>query len=404
MTLRSAIAAIAALFVTAAAWAHPPTQAVAYVAVAPGGGVDATIAFDPVALLLGKPSDEVTDTEIDGLLARGPQTIDSSLRALQLALLSSIALRADDTRLVAACTAFPSADDLLDWRTRHREKPTAATMAMRLHAQLPPTARTIGIQLPDALGASLFALDRPGLERAVLPLDAGLESPGMDVTMAFAAANPAGEVPPASAPAAVPGAAPAAAAPPADPGTLAVLWRYVVLGFRHIVPDGADHALFVLGLFLLSPRALPLAKQVTAFTAAHTLTLTLAVLGWVHVPAGLVEPAIAGSIAFVAVENLFTTRVGPWRLAAVFLFGLLHGLGFASGLAELGLPAGRLATGIGGFAIGVEAGHLAVIAAAFLLLGWTRSRPWYRTRVQIPCSVAIATVACWWIVTRLAAG
>ena len=180
--------------------------------------------------------------------------------------------------------------------------------------------------------------------------------------------------------------------------------RPAALGFRHIVPEGADHALFVLGLFLLTPHLLPLAKQVTAFTAAHTLTLTPAILGWVHVPAGLIEPAIAASIAFVAIENLFATRVGPWRLAVVFLFGLLHGLGFAAGLAELGLPAGRLATGIGGFAVGVEAGHLAVIAAAFLLLGWTRNRPWYRTRVQVPCSVAIAAVACWWTVARLAAG
>lgn len=400
MTLQRAIAAIAALLLTASAWAHPPTQAVAYVSVSPGGGVDATVAFDPVALLVGKPSDEVTDTEIDAVLSRGPQTLDSSLRALQLALLTSIALRADDTRLVATCTAFPSAEDLADWRARHREKPTAATMAMRLHAQLPAEARTIGIQLPDALGASMFALDRPGLERAVLPLDAGLESPGMDVTMAFtaapdAAAPPAGRAEP-------PAAAPAAA--PSDPGTAAVLWRYVVLGFRHIVPEGHDHALFVLGLFLLTPRALPLAKQVTAFTAAHTLTLTLAVLGWVHVPAGLVEPAIAGSIAFIAIENLFAARAGPWRVAVVFLFGLLHGLGFASGLSALGLPEGRLAVGIGGFAVGVEAGHLAVIAAAFLLLGWTRNRPWYRARVQVPCSVAIAAVACWWTVARLAAG
>jgi hypothetical protein len=143
---------------------------------------------------------------------------------------------------------------------------------------------------------------------------------------------------------------------------------------------------------------------VTAFTAAHTLTLTLAVLGWVRVPAGIVEPAIALSIAFIAIENLFARRVGPWRLAVVFLFGLLHGLGFASGLAELGLPAGQLATGIGGFAVGVEAGHLAVIAGAFLLLGWTRSRPWYRARVEIPCSLAIAAVACWWTVARIAAG
>jgi hypothetical protein len=405
LTIRAALAAATALIAATVAWAHPPTQAVAYVAVARGGSVDVTLAFDPVALLVGKPSAEVTDTEIDALLSRPRTTLDSSLRALQLVLLTSIALRTGDERLVATCTSFPSTEELIDWRARHREKPTAATMALRLHAQLPPDARTLGIQLPDALGASLFALDRPGLERAVLPLDAGLESPGMDVAMAWA---------PGAGQDAAPGATPAAGTPtpaaraadatPHDPGTLSTLWRYVFLGFRHIVPEGTDHALFVLGLFLLSPRVLPLAKQVTAFTAAHTLTLTLAVLGWVRVPAGIVEPAIALSIAFIAIENLFARRVGPWRLAVVFLFGLLHGLGFASGLAELGLPAGQLATGIGGFAVGVEAGHLAVIAGAFLLLGWTRSRPWYRARVEIPCSLAIAAVACWWTVARIAAG
>jgi hypothetical protein len=184
-----------------------------------------------------------------------------------------------------------------------------------------------------------------------------------------------------------------------------VFRRYLALGFTHIVPKGLDHILFVLGLFFLSPRWKPLLWQVTAFTLAHTLTLALSVYGVVSLPSSIVEPAIALSILFVAVENVVVGRLTPWRPAVVFLFGLLHGLGFAGVLTELGLPRSQFLTALLAFNVGVEAGQLAVIllAAIALALPWGR-RPWYRRRIEVPASLAIGAVAIVWFVQRVAAG
>jgi len=142
--------------------------------------------------------------------------------------------------------------------------------------------------------------------------------------------------------------------------------RYIPIGFDHIVPKGLDHILFVLGLFFLSARMKPLLTQVSLFTLAHTITLALAALGYVVVPGSIVEPLIAASIVYVAVENIFMKNLSPWRPVVVFGFGLLHGLGFASVLAEFGLPQGAFVPALIGFNVGVEIGQLAVIAVMFL--------------------------------------
>ncbi len=177
--------------------------------------------------------------------------------------------------------------------------------------------------------------------------------------------------------------------------------QYVVIGFEHILPKGLDHILFVLGLFLLSLHLRPLLWQVTAFTLAHTITLALAVLGIVSVPATVVEPLIAASIVFVAVENILSPQMRPWRPFVVFGFGLLHGLGFASVLGDVGLEPGRLITGLIGFNVGVELGQLTVIALAFLAVGlWFRNKPWYRSRITNPASAVIALIGFWWVIQR----
>jgi hypothetical protein len=142
--------------------------------------------------------------------------------------------------------------------------------------------------------------------------------------------------------------------------------RYIPVGFDHIVPKGLDHILFVLGLFFLSTKMRPLLTQVSLFTLAHTITLALAALGYVTIPGSIVEPLIAASITYVAIENIFMARLSPWRPFIVFIFGLLHGLGFASVLGEFGLPAGAFIPALIGFNIGVEIGQLAVIAVMFL--------------------------------------
>ena len=189
---------------------------------------------------------------------------------------------------------------------------------------------------------------------------------------------------------------------PVDPPTaLSVGRRYLRLGFVHIVPRGLDHILFVLGLFLLGARTGPLLWQVSAFTLAHALTLSLAVFGVVTLPSSVVEPLIALSITYVAVENILTDRLTPWRPTVVFGFGLLHGLGFAGVLGQLGLPEQERLLGLLSFNVGIELGQLLVIALALASVGWLRRRPWYRARITVPLSVAIAGVGLFWAVERI---
>jgi hypothetical protein len=187
-----------------------------------------------------------------------------------------------------------------------------------------------------------------------------------------------------------------------DPPAWVTAGDYAVLGFTHILPKGLDHILFVVGLFLLGTRWKTLLLQVTLFTVAHSVTLGLSMLGLVSLSPAIVEPLIALSIAYVAVENLFATELSPWRGALVFAFGLLHGLGFAGVLGELGMPAGQFALALVAFNVGVELGQLAVIALAMLAVGWWRTTrlETYRRWVVVPVSLAIAVVGLYWTATR----
>jgi len=176
----------------------------------------------------------------------------------------------------------------------------------------------------------------------------------------------------------------------------------VATGFTHIVPAGLDHMLFVLGLFLLASGARSLLLQITAFTLAHSVSLALAVTGLVAIPAAIVEPLIAASIVYVAVENVVTSRLSKWRLAVVFAFGLLHGLGFAGALADLGIDRAHIAETLVGFNVGVELGQLAVVVAAAIVMRMLPI-PSERRRgfVTVPASLAIAAIGVFWAVERL---
>lgn len=181
-----------------------------------------------------------------------------------------------------------------------------------------------------------------------------------------------------------------------------IAWQYTQLGFTHILPYGLDHILFVLGLFLLSVQWKPLLIQVTSFTVAHSITLGLSIYGVFSLPPTVVEPLIAASIVYVAVENIVTSRLHAWRPFVVFGFGLLHGMGFAGVLHEVGLPRAEFVTGLVTFNFGVELGQLAVITLAFGLVGfWGRNKTWYRARVVIPASALIALVGAYWTVERV---
>lgn len=180
-----------------------------------------------------------------------------------------------------------------------------------------------------------------------------------------------------------------------------IFTTYIEVGFTHIIPKGLDHILFVVGLFLLSAKLSTLLWQVTSFTVAHSVTLALGIFGLVQISPAIVEPLIAASIVYVCIENILTEKLQKWRPLIVFGFGLLHGLGFAGVLQEIGLVRDHYITGLIAFNVGVELGQLAVIAICFLAVGlWFRSKPWYRERITIPTSMVIAVIGAWWFIER----
>lgn len=186
------------------------------------------------------------------------------------------------------------------------------------------------------------------------------------------------------------------------PGPLDIAKEYAQAGFDHIVPRGADHILFVIGLFLLSTQVKPLLWQVTMFTVAHSITLGLAMAGILTLPASVVEPLIALSIAYIGIENIWHRRLHNSRLLLVFGFGLLHGLGFASMLSDFGMPEDAFLTALISFNIGVELGQLAVLAIAYLTVGfWFGKKDFYRNVIVIPGSLLISVVGLMWTWQRL---
>ncbi|WP_293389767.1 HupE/UreJ family protein [Nevskia sp.] len=187
--------------------------------------------------------------------------------------------------------------------------------------------------------------------------------------------------------------------------TWQTLARYLRFGFLHIIPRGLDHLLFVVGLYLGTRKLRSLLVLVTTFTVAHSLTLILASFGALRVPASVVEPLIALSIAWIGIENLRAggDRATRSRVLMVFAFGLLHGLGFAAALKELGLPPSNFLGALLSFNVGVELGQLTVIALALLLtFRWRRHASWRRW-IVMPGSLAITLLALIWAGQRLLA-
>jgi len=181
-----------------------------------------------------------------------------------------------------------------------------------------------------------------------------------------------------------------------------VVWYYLKLGYKHILPRGFDHILFVVGLCLLSNKIKVILWQATAFTVAHSITLALSMKNIIVAPSTVVEPIIALSILFVAVENLILTELKPWRVIIVFMFGLVHGMGFASSLNEIGLPRNKFLTSILSFNLGVELGQISMILAVFLLLVFPLGKnPNYRKLVVYPLSTLIALIALFWTIQRI---
>ena len=199
--------------------------------------------------------------------------------------------------------------------------------------------------------------------------------------------------------------APEVALSGAGSSALQVVGRFVQAGIEHIFL-GYDHIAFLAAIVLWAQRLWPVIKIVTAFTIAHSITLSLAALQIVVFPSAIVEPAIAATIIFVAVENFFSRNVdGRWRVT--FVFGLIHGFGFASALQEIGLPANAAVPALAAFNIGVEIGQVVIVALIFPLLRWSdrighraAARKGRHPAVVYFCSAAILSAGLYWLMVH----
>jgi len=351
--------------------AHEVRPTIVDVVLEEGGSLRLDLSANAEALLTGiGPEHEDTDdapeaARYDALRAEDPATLEADIRDFAPRLIDGIDLSIGGEAVPLALGAIevPPVGDT----------GKARETTIRLTGEAPATG-ALDWRFDPAFGSSVLRLVRAGEDE---PFDSLYVTEGDTATMQTGA-----------------DAAPR--------GAWRTLVDYIPIGFDHIVPKGLDHILFVIGLFLLTTRLGPLLWQVTTFTLAHSVTLALAALGLVTVSPAIVEPLIAASIVFIAVENMMTDRLHKWRLLTVFVFGLLHGLGFAGVLAEFGLPADQFVAGLVGFNIGVEVGQLAVIAACYLLVGfWFADKPWYRKAVVFPASAVIALIAAYWFFERV---
>jgi hypothetical protein len=317
-----------------------------------------------------------------------------TLNAIVPRVLNSIQLYTGDTRLSLVFQGFTTAEAS---KADYLDGSMAKLTSLRFEAALPTNRQPLRLLLP--VGSEV---DRPVAYSVQIPsahisvtrwLEAGIhESEPFDWEDRVATA---GGAPPVNA---------ANARGKFDVDALpwySQLALYLRLGFRHIIPEGTDHILFVLGLFFLGITWRKLLTQTTAFTIAHATTLFLSTYGIFRLPSCYVEPAIALSIAFIAIENVFWPRLGPGRIAIVFCFGLIHGLGFASSLSDIPFPKRDFIVALLGFNFGVDAGQLFVIGLAFLAVGWFRNKPWFRSRIAVPCSLVVAAIGLFWAVQRI---
>ena len=182
---------------------------------------------------------------------------------------------------------------------------------------------------------------------------------------------------------------------------LGIFFNYIQVGFTHIIPKGLDHILFVLGLIFFSQKMYALVFQISLFTLAHTITLGLNSLRIVNLPIALVEPLIALTIVYIAIENIFKSEGTKYRSVTIFIFGLLHGLGFASVLNTFGMPDNHFLLALTGFNVGVEIGQITIVTLVYLILKLLlNTQEQFRTYITIPGSLIIGVFGLWWSLER----
>jgi hypothetical protein len=364
------------------AGAHLPVMASANALVAADGSYSVDLTFDVPPFVQNVLPQRAKDPAMNAWLDSSTNVLAATLNVAKGRFQKEFAVLADGAPVPAETLIFPSAEDVVRYRENAPAVRLPAMLMLSQSGHLPAEVHSLAFQFPAEMGVVAVSVIRPEQPPAALVADLGKPTDPLPLGDAKTLAAGATVV--------------------REPGRWLVAVQYLRLGFNHIVPEGTDHILFVLGLFLLGNRLSPLLWQVTAFTVAHSITLGLSMYGVFRLSPLIVEPLIAASIAFVAVENICTPELKPWRPFVVFGFGLMHGLGFAGVLTSLGLPRHDFATALVTFNAGVELGQLTVISAAFLLVGWWRNKPWYRRRIVIPASVAIAGTGLFWTVQRVA--
>ena len=179
--------------------------------------------------------------------------------------------------------------------------------------------------------------------------------------------------------------------------------KFFVLGIQHIIPKGLDHILFIFGLFLFSSSINKLVKQITIFTIAHSVTLIFVSLSVIKINSNIVEPVIALSIVYVGVENIFKNYIKEYlRYIVILFFGLLHGLGFALVLSDIGYRSSKLYLNLISFNIGIEVAQISLILFLYLLIGIKFAKnQYYRIVFQLPSSIFIASIGLYWFFERI---
>lgn len=189
-------------------------------------------------------------------------------------------------------------------------------------------------------------------------------------------------------------------ASPVDGASAELILHAVAHGFRHVVPEGLDHLAFLLGVCLVTRRVPELVGMVAGFTVAHSAAMAIAAQQWFRLPVAWVEVAVAVSIAWIAMEVLAGVRSPTWRGLTVVGFGGVHGLAFAHSFALVDLEGAPLWLGLAGFNFGIGLAQLGVVAAVLVLITPAWSKGWYRIRVAIPASCALAGLGVAWTVVR----
>ena len=352
--------------------AHEVNPAVINITVA-ADRVDMEMAFNAEVFLAGIDASTTEDTNdaaeadvYDQLRAVPSADLTSRINDQSQALLDMITLTAGD-QAVALRLGDITVDDIADLSL-----PRLSSLI--ISADLPENDDAVTLRLNPRLGAYIIRQNNPLMAEDDLYTDyiaAGLETlpiPRQDKV---------------------------------ERSWQATFAQYLQSGIAHIIPKGLDHIVFIMGLYFFSPRFRPLLMQVTVFTLAHSFTLALASMKLILIPASIVEPLIALSIVWIGVENIIRPKIGLGRLTVIFGFGLLHGLGFAFVLGEVGLAPSLFAVSLIAFNIGVEIGQLLVLAPLVIMGLFISHRKGYRQRVETPASLIIAAIGLYWFLERV---